>query len=208
MKKFKLLFVFALIISCFFFMTDIKTSAQEVEEEETISFDDEGVTVSEPMTFDEMVAEISKNNGVSEEQVREQLKPNITQSGAELRATRYRTLSKQLNVTASYKPSIVFYVETSEGGGMAGIVAVHNVSMNRVYNGVSKGFAGNVYTKLENANRIYYDISGDFFNNSSSTVGFDVNIPIGGGATVGFSASNTSSHYAGFYTNDRLRWPY
>ena len=78
--------------------------------------------------------------------------------------------------------------------------------MNRVYNGMSKQFAGTVYYNLEDTTHIYYTIDGDFYDNGSTTVGFSASVGVGEAASVTFSCSNTSSHYAGFYVATRLKW--
>lgn len=39
--------------------------------------------------------------------------------------------------------------------------------MNRVYNGLSKKYAGKFYMNLEDPNRIHYILDGDFYNNGT-----------------------------------------
>lgn len=78
--------------------------------------------------------------------------------------------------------------------------------MNRGSNGLSKIFNGDIYVYLEAANRLYFEVNGDFYNNGSVTVGVAVNVPIGGTSNVKFSASYTSSHYGYIYKADYINW--
>ena len=72
--------------------------------------------------------------------------------------------------------------------------------------GLSKQFGGTVYVHLEDANRIFYIVNGDFFNNGSTTWNAGVNIGVGRNASIKFGVTNTTSHYQYRYVESRLRF--
>lgn len=156
----------------------------------------EEVTVSEAMTYDEMVVTLAENSGISYQAAKDELaEPTSTQFT-------YRVLSVTLNVTSTYKPTLDFYCETSESRYW-GIKSIFSVQLNREYNGISKQFIGNIDVYLRSAYQIQYIINGDFYNNATVTIigGADLDIGIGGVGSITFegSISSTSNHYKYFY---------
>lgn len=86
-----------------------------------------------------------------------------------------------------------------------GIKKILNVDMDRAAGfGTSKAFGGTVYTILEDAGTIYWMVNGDFFGQGSTTVNTGVDIGVSQFATVNFSVSYSSSHYA--YCNQSGRY--
>lgn len=186
---------------------------------------EEQTVISDVLTFDQIVEMIAKDRNISKTEASNQVIENYAKSHAKdatlstnnvINATlsadnvidgtlsanyaaavtaTYRTVSSQFTVTSTYKPSLTFYCETSEGGYFWGIVKILDVEMNRSYNGISKQFGGTVYTNLENAGKIYWIVNGDFFNNGTTTGGGGVEIGIGQDATLNFSLSYSSNHY-------------
>lgn len=158
--------------------------------------------VSEPMTAQEMAEEFAKDVNISIEDAYEQL--GIEQSQAkDTRATKYRTLGATVDVTDSYKPTAKFYCMTSESGNYWGIVEIKNVTLDRTYNGNSKQFSGQVYANLENAYTIYYSVSGDFYNNGTTTVTSSGSVGAAG-TSVSYGVSESSNHYKTIYYENRL----
>ena len=51
---------------------------------------------------------------------------------------------------------------------------------------MSKQFSGSLYVNLEQADRIFYIINGDFFDNGTTTLSGGLNIGIGEGASAKF----------------------
>lgn len=173
--------------------------------------DTNDMIMSEPMTFEELAEVYSSDHDVSLEEAYEHLGSNLLSqternSISPMAIRKFRTLKKRFTVTSTYKPELNFYCQTSEStGSFRGIIKILNVNMNRGYNGISKQFSGEVYTHLENANSIYYTISGDFFNNGTTSVekNGEVGISLGGEGSVGFSISHASNHYKYYYGYDR-----
>jgi hypothetical protein len=158
------------------------------------------------LTFDEITELIAKDNNISKEEAEKHVistfynNKNVsglsTQSSVSPYAATYRTLTSRFTVTSSYQPALKYYVQTDEGGGsFRAIVKILNVGMDRNWNGMSKQFSGDVYTHLQNPNRIYYIVNGDFYNNGTTVSDGSVNIGIGDFFTVQFGVSYSSNHY-------------
>lgn len=184
-----------------------------VEESGIVKNSDENLNVSEVMTYDEIINQMANDMGITYDESQKIIDKSLgidglTKSRISARSNTYRSISDVLNVSDTYKPSIVFYCQTNEGGTFASIVKVLNVNMNRLYQGISKQFGGSVYVNLESASTIYYTIDGDFYNNGTTTIGGGISIGIGQSASVNFNATSTSNHYKAFYVSKRRRWPY
>jgi hypothetical protein len=172
-----------------------------------ISNEKKEINISPVLTFDEMVREVAKENGIPIIQAQQEL-GFTDESARQARTARatYRTLSQSFTVNASYRPTMRFYCETSESGNFRAIKRILRVEMIRGYNGLSKQFGGTVYVHLEDANRIFYIVNGDFFNNGSTTWNAGVNIGVGRNASIKFGVTNTTSHYQYRYVESRFRF--
>lgn len=155
--------------------------------------------------YEKVVNEISKNTNLSYEDASKLINPNLikeTRSGKVVRAT-YRNITRTITVSNIYKPKLVWYCETDESGQFRAIRKIKNTSMNRSYNGTSKQFSGKVYTNLEDPNRIYYEVNGDFYNNGTTTVSGGTEISVGKSGTANFSVSYSSNHFKYHYSTGR-----
>ncbi|MGN7300339.1 hypothetical protein [Ferdinandcohnia sp. SAFN-114] len=221
---FKQIFV-TLVVLGSIFMFSQGAFANEVESnsdgtiigETNVLNPDSNTEISEVLTFDELVNEISINEGITKSEAANQIKasfaPNQSKFGSSLSASSldavvtaatYRTISAQFTVNSFYKPSLRFYVQTSEGGGYWGIVKILNVGMNRDYYGYSKQYSGTVYSNLETAARIFWIVNGDFYDYGTTTSNGGVDIGIKQFATVKFSVSKANNHYAYVYKEGRV----
>ncbi|MEC3226098.1 hypothetical protein P9027_29715 [Bacillus thuringiensis] len=156
--------------------------------------------ISEVLTFDQITEQIAKDTNTPKEQVVQQMlsqnKARGPQAAAVMLADTYRTISSSFTVTSSYKPTARFYCATNEGGGsFRAIREIKYINMDRSSNGMSKAFGGTLQAHLQDPNRIYYIVNGDFFNNGSTTVNGGVSINIGESGSVTFGISSTSNHY-------------
>lgn len=204
-----------------------------------INEESDDLDISDVLTYDELVNELSKNEEITLEESKKFLGPeefrnyddvlkelmkqrnisiddaknmikedNIiyTKNGKQVRAT-YRTFTKSVEVKANvYKPKIQWYCETSEYGQYHGIVKIKRTSLDRSYNTLTKQFSGDLYSNLESADKIYYELNGDFYNYGTTTYSGGVEIGIGKYGTIKFSISNSSGHYAYCNSIGRFTW--
>ncbi|GGG15106.1 hypothetical protein GCM10010912_69390 [Paenibacillus albidus] len=110
-----------------------------------------------------------------------------------------------------YRPSIEFYCQTTEGAGFHGILKIMNSSMNTLfYNGstyTAKTYVGTLYVNLQDANTIYYIADGKFYNNGGvQSVTGNVEISIGGAATLGISATAATNLYMTIFQSGPFLW--
>lgn len=182
--------------------TPLQANASTIESntiKSSISINDENVVESKILTYDELVNEVVKNEGLSVEDAKKFL--GIT--GKERNGQYYRTYTGEVTVTSTYKPSVVFYCKTSEWNNFRGILSILNSSLNRSYNGISKQFSGTLYTNLESAASIYYELNGDFYNNGTTSYSGGYEIGVGETSKISFSVSYTSSHFIYAYKTGR-----
>lgn len=166
-----------------------------------LSIEDDNMIESKALTYDELIQEVMKNEKLTEAEAKEFIGVGEKKS---VRAT-YRTYKYSVEVTSAYKPQVVFYCETSEWGNYRGILSLLNTSLNRGYNGISKQFSGTIYTNLENAACIYFELNGDFYNNGTTSMSGGVSVGVGEKTTVNFSVSSASNHFKYIYKADRYR---
>ncbi|MGN7895287.1 hypothetical protein ACTJJY_24920 [Bacillus sp. 22475] len=165
--------------------------------------DQSNVQIGEVLTFGELVNQIAADTNKPREEISQQLiaqGKSRGQSSATTLAGTYRTLTTNFSVTPFYSPSLRFYCETNEwSGSFRGIKEIKHINMNRDANGLSKTFSGTVQANLEDPNRIFYIVNGDFHNNGTTTFNGNVSITVGKTESVGFSASYATSHYKYIY---------
>jgi hypothetical protein len=203
-----LLSIFLLSAAALFAVTgnNAEVSASEIVPNiATISDESEDLIISDVMTFEEMVDQVSEDFGISTKEAQEKLGYSDAKArSARAARAQYRTISSQFTSTSTFKPTMRFYCETTESGGFRAIKKVLQVNMIRSSGGVSKQFSGTVYVNLEDPNRIFYTVNGDFFNNGTTTVNSEVSIGVGKSANVKFGVSYASNHYKYTYVEKRV----
>ncbi len=197
--KIKKILSIVLTIACIFVITTISiyTKRNELPLEDTPE-----VSISEPMTYEEMISTYSKNNNISIiEAYTELTKGRSKIAVASARSSSYRVLKVGLYVNSGYKPAIHYYVTTSESGGYWGITSIYSVQLYRIYNGTSKIFQGNLESWLRSPYQIEYIINGDFYNQATSTSSYTINGSWGINVKISLSITetNSSSYYAPIY---------
>ncbi|MGL4571007.1 MAG: hypothetical protein ACRCVJ_08075 [Clostridium sp.] len=163
-------------------------------------------TESDVLNYDELIAMVSEKENMTIEEAKKFIGPEKIikdSSGKATRAT-YRTYHSSVWIASNYSAYPTFYCETSEWGNYRGIVKILNSSLNRNHNGSSNQFSGTLYINLENANTIYYELNGDFFNNGTTTVSGGANIGVGQSGTLSFSLSYASNHFKYINKYDRF----
>lgn len=206
-------FIIAMSLVCSFFM--LPAHADEVDSHAySDSIDvryisnDPDVTISDVMTYDEMVHHYAQEAGIPyTEAVKVFTKPYDTYAA---RAATYRTFTVTLNVKDNYKPHLEFYCETAEGGNFFNINSIYSVQLVRSYGSVSKQFSGDIDVWLRSTQSIEYTVNGDFYNygNTTASGGAGLELGIGQKTKISFSisGSHTFDHYAYFYKHDTVTY--
>lgn len=213
--------VFIIILTVAFCISAIPFSAgavggAEIHEVNSININElmdnsSDVSVSEPMTFEEMVARYAENDNITYYEAYELLGGNSRSvQPYSTNDLKYRVFSANLHVTDVYIPHIEFFCVTAEGGHFFQINSIYSVQLVRSYENMSKQFSGNIECWLRSGYDIEYVINGDFYNNGTTTVagGGNVNVGLNEVASIGFNASITysSNHYKYFYKHSTLHW--
>ncbi|MGF0094930.1 hypothetical protein ACQRC6_00695 [Peptoniphilus sp. SGI.035] len=198
-KKFLLLSLVVFCISTAVFVNSDKLNIQK----ESIDVD---FSEKKLLTYDEMFNTMLED-GYNEKEIYSILGGDFsTNNEAKLRDFSYTTLSKTLNVSPDYKPTLKFYIQVDSGHDTYYIYKILNVNMNREYNSVTKTFNGNMYYNIETNTRIYYSINGDFYNNGAISTTGSRSVGIGESGNLYFSVTGTSSHFKYFYEEDYVHY--
>lgn len=204
MKKFFALILTLLFTCCFIFVPASAAEQPSSVYKGSIDLTSlDNISVSEPMTYEEMVHHYAANEGITFDEARELLPPAIQTFS--MRGMAYRTFTATLDVTGTYKPHLEFYCVTAEGGHFFNIESIYSVQLVRSSGNISKQFAGEVNVWLRSTHSIEYVVNGDFYNNgtTSSSGGIGLNLGIDELCTVSFSASSTetSNHFKYYYVH-------
>lgn len=158
------------------------------------------------LTYDEMFNTMLED-GYNESEIYSILGGDFSNKNeSELKDFSYTTLSKALNVSPDYKPTLKFYIQVDSRHGAYYIYKILKVDMNRQYNSKSKTFAGNIYYNLETNTKIYYSINGDFYNEGTISTTGGGNVGIGESGKLYFSLTGASSHFKYFYEEDYVHY--
>lgn len=207
--KNRLVSMFLVFITLFTFMLSFsrtQSNAEEIHNSLNIKKSSNYV-VSEVMTFEEISARLAKDKNISLREAKAIMKSNnVSKSLVSPSAygDTYRTIATTVKVTSTYKPSIVFYCQTSESGRYWGINKILHISLDRRYNNITKEFNGSIYANLENAYTIYWSLEGDFYDKGTTQFSGGVDIGINEAATVKFGVSYASKYYAYCFKYDRF----
>lgn len=143
-----------------------KLNATEVID--TRNNENSNVTFSEPMSFSEMVTHYAETTEISYD---EALKLFPEESNDNATSSKYyRILNIPLDVTATYKPQLELYCETSESGHYWGLSNIYLINMEKNHDGSSKQFSGDVDIWFRNGYELEYIVNGDFYNNGTMTM--------------------------------------
>ncbi len=168
---------------------------------------DEDVTVSAVLSFDELVQEYAENEKMSKDEAMNVLvQPLHLDEERELSDRRnktYRRISKRIFINCWYRPSINFYCESAEESEGYAITKIITSGINSEYYKKYKPFAGSIYVNLENPNKIYWVLNGDFFDKGISTVG-DMTVSESS-FEIEYAVRYALVHYAYVYKEERIK---
>lgn len=201
MNLFKKFLFLSLLVFCI--CTNVFANSELNIQKESVNID---LSENKLLTYDEMFHTMLED-GYNEKEIYSILGRDFSNNNeAELRNFSYTTLSKTLNVTPYYKPTLKFYIQVDSGHGAYYIYKILNVDMNRQYNSLSKTFKGNIYYNLETNTRIYYSISGDFYDNGTVSTTGGGSVGIGESGNLYFSVTGTSDHFKYFYDENYVHY--
>lgn len=168
-----------------------------------------GQVVIEDITYEEFIEEISKEQGISQEQARKLHKnpnSNTNPTGIQSRAASINTyVMKKISIVQdvgwNYKPSLIIYAYTYSSGSFREFKYIEAVNMDR--DGVNDNytprlFEGVAKAKLINSIQIFWYIFGDFYDYGDQTMTGGVG---GSSSTVGkevqanFSITRKTNHF-------------
>lgn len=194
-KKFLLLSLLLIVSLLLIFSNSDKLNIQK----ENIDIE---TSKNKILTYDEMFNTMLED-GYNEREIYSILGGDSSNNNeSELKDFSYTTLSKVLNVSPDYKPTLKFYIQVDSRQGAYYIYKILKVDMSRQSNSKSKTFAGNIYYNLETDTKIYYSISGDFYNEGTIRTSGGGAVGIGESGKLYFSLTGASSHFKYFYEED------
>lgn len=198
-KKFLFLILLLIVSLLLLFANSDKLNIQK----ETI---DINPSENKLLTYDEMFNTMLED-GYTESEIYSILAGDFSNNNeAELKDFSYATLSKALNVSPDYKPTLKFYIQVDSSHGAYYIYNVLNVNMDRQYNSNDKTFEGDIFYNLETNTRIYYSINGDFYNHGTISATGGGSVGIGESGKLYFSLTGASSHFKYFYEEDYVHY--
>ena len=80
----------------------------------------------------------------------------------------YRILSEKLIVNPNYEARVKFYCRTDESGQFRGITKLLATSLVTKDGDKEAPFTGNLFAYLEDPNRVFYMVSGEFYHKGSN----------------------------------------
>lgn len=162
------------------------------------------VTVSDPMSFEEISRELAEVEGISLEEAKNLIDPSHNENARSTAAT-YRTLSHQFEVDAYYKPTMSFYCRTEEASGYLsgwGIAELCHATMIRSYENLVKLYNGDMYVELRSPYQIYYIVNGDFYNTGTQNTGITLGLHVGEALSFTFTIQGATNYYNYCYVNN------
>ncbi len=168
---------------------------------------DEDVMISDVLHFDELVQEYAENEKMSKDEainvLVQSLHSDEERELSDRRNKTYRRISKRIFINCWYRPSINFYCESDEKSEGYTIKKIISSGINSEYYKKYKPFAGSIYANLENPNKIYWVLNGDFFDKGIRTVG-DMTVSESS-SEIEYAVRYSLAHYAYIYKEERLK---
>ena len=113
---------------------------------------------------EELAMEYAQERQISVEKAKVILSIDLSDS----KARTYRILSEKIIVNPNYVARIKFYCRTDESGQFRGITKLLAASLVNKDGDKEAPFTGNLFAYLEDPNRIFYMVSGEFYHKGSN----------------------------------------
>ena len=168
-------------------------------------------TIIKKYSWEEAAKIIAEQNGESEADVLRRIKPQTSKQNKSTVtansscATGAVPIMRNVKVTSSYQPLVYVWTELCANSKNQYVIeSIVDISLDRNYKGIVKGFGGSVVAKSLNAGKtLYYRVEGTFYNNATTTTGLTVgmNTP---SASISYNASTTSNYYGYVHQADNI----
>lgn len=114
----------------------------------------------------------------------------------------HRVFSQNITVNRVYQPSLLLYCETSEGGNFRAIKSILVVQLRANNQGLEKHFSGDVFVYLEDPNRIFYIVNGDFYDKKTAALRNGLTLRQDDGVTERYNPGPLTNHFYSSYIED------
>ena len=116
------------------------------------------------LTGEELAMEYAQERQISVERAKILLSIGLSDS----KARTYRILSEKIIVNPNYEARVKFYCRTDESGQFRGITKLLATSLVNKDGDKEVPFTGNLFAYLEDPNRVFYMVSGEFHHKGSN----------------------------------------
>ena len=116
------------------------------------------------LTGEELAIEYAQEGQISVERAKVTLSIGLSDS----KARTYRILSEKIIVNPNYEARVKFYCRTDESGQFRGITKLLAASLVNKDGDKEAPFTGNLFAYLEDPNRVFYMVSGEFYHKGSN----------------------------------------
>ena len=116
------------------------------------------------LTGEELAMEYAQERQISVDRAKIILSIGLSDS----KARTYRILSEKLIVNPNYEARVKFYCRIDESGQFRGITKLLATSLVNKDGDKEAPFTGNLFAYLEDPNRVFYMVSGEFYHKGSN----------------------------------------
>ena len=116
------------------------------------------------LTGEELAIEYAQERQISVERAKIILSIGLPDS----KSRTYRILSEKVIVNPNYEARVKFYCRTDESGQFRGITKLLAASLVNKDGNKESPFTGNLFAYLEDPNRVFYMVSGEFYHKGSN----------------------------------------
>ena len=116
------------------------------------------------LTGEELEIEYAQEGQISVERAKIILSIGLSDT----KSRTYRILSEKIIVNPNYEARVKFYCRTDESGQFRGITKLLATSLVNKDGNKEAPFTGNLFAYLEDPNRVFYMVSGEFYHKGSN----------------------------------------
>ncbi len=174
------------------------------------------------LTFEEMVAEIAKDEGCTYDEALKAIVEDVKHSSNSsiiplnnavddnqiidtLSTLKYRTdTANVFSKNKKYAAGLKFYYSYTGTTASRHIVQLLHVTLDCTVESTYRSFNGSLFVHLETNYKVHYILNGAFYNTGTKTNSAGLSLGIGKSATITLGASSTTNFYDGIYAEGNL----